>query len=614
MTFLKNSDSWFEAQRDELLSEGECILVVDASLAYAGLVRDYLIKKNFAAVAACSAEGMQQTLREKSIALVLLDIELPDANGQELLPRLMQDYQDLVVIMVTIIQEVDTVLACMRQGADDYLPKPVQFPDMLASIHKVLEKRRLKINSRHFQKAMEIAQFRLQLAHELSQKMNTAFLGQVELNEVLQAVLVGITAREGLQFNRAFLALFDEKGEVLQGRMAIGPGSREHGGLIWQSIHDLDLDLHDLLTSSNVLINDTEVNRIVRAIKVEASNEGHIFIRAIRSRKSIRVENGKCEYPVSMELIGLLQEETFVVVPLFSSSRSLGVIIADHFITRKPISPGRILALESFASQASLAIEHSRLFMNMEHKIRELEEMAGELEKNKNLLIETERYSAVGHVAAQLAHSIRNPITSIGGMARLLARKTSDPEWLQFLNMMMTESEKIETILEDLLSFVEKVQPRLVQTSLLAVIRKSLLLYASTMKKKRIRQNMRVPDTDVALRLDATLMQKVIVHLLRNSLDAMPDGGELTIAVTPQETEVEVSITDTGTGIHKPVLQQAADPFFTTKTIGTGIGLTFVKRIIDDHQGRMRIEAGSEGGTRVVIWLPRNDGEEGARN
>ena len=80
----------------------------------------------------------------------------------------------------------------------------------------------------------------------------------------------------------------------------------------------------------------------------------------------------------------------------------------------------------------------------LERKIQELEEVTSELAKNKDLLVEAERYSAVGHMAAQLAHSIRNPITAIGGTARLLARKIENRDWLQFLGMMASEAEKIE--------------------------------------------------------------------------------------------------------------------------------------------------------------------------
>jgi signal transduction histidine kinase len=280
------------------------------------------------------------------------------------------------------------------------------------------------------------------------------------------------------------------------------------------------------------------------------------------------------------------------------------VIIADHFITGRPITADRIQALESFASQESLAIEHSRLYMDMERKIKELESVTDQLQKNTDLLVAAERYSAVGHVAAQLAHNIRNPITSIGGTARLLARKTSDPDWLKFLTMMTAEAEKIEGILEDLFSFVKTVQPDFKHTAIGPVISKTLLLHSAVFREKGIKATFTQPDADPHLFLDAKLIQAALAHLIKNSIDAMPDGGELSIWLEVKEDMVQIFLEDSGIGIQESSLEQITDPFFTTKTAGAGLGLSLVNQIIEDHHGNLEIMAGEETGARVVISLP----------
>jgi len=428
----------------------------------------------------------------------------------------------------------------------------------------------------------------------------------VELDEILHAMLVGITAEEGLRFNRAFLALFDEAGETLEGRLAIGPGNREDGGRIWHDIEQQDLGLNDLFAriQRNETGVDAEVNRIVRALRVDAADAEHLLIRAVRTRQSINVEGGRCDFPVPLDLVGLLQEDTFVVVPLYSPSRALGVLIADHFVNRNPIDAERIHALESFASQASLAIEHCRLYVAMQRKIRELEEVTSELQKNKDLLVEAERYSALGHMAAQLAHSIRNPITAIGGTARLLARKIDNKDWLQFLGMMASEAEKIEKTLEDLFSFVEQVKPVCEKTRLLPLLHKSLLLHFSALKEQGIKQTLLLPEFDPVVDVDPRLIQQALVHLIRNSVEAMPDGGELFVEVASEEDRVRIVICDSGRGMDKGHVGHAADPFFTTKIIGTGMGLTLVKRIIEDHGGSLTLHNRSEGGLRATVVLP----------
>jgi len=591
---------------DELLEGDECIVIVDDFPDIVGLVQEFLQQRGLTAVTAGSADALRHRLADHNVALVLLDIGLPDADGTALLPELKRDHPDLAVIMLTAVTDLQTALACLRYGADDYLAKPVQFTDLLTTLHRVLEKRRLTIRNRRYQRQIEQATFRIRLAHELAMKMNTAYLSTTELDEMLHAILVGITAEEGLQFNRAFLALFDESGEVLEGRLAIGPGNREDGRRIWEDVKERKLGLHDLFTRIQANENgvNVEVNRIVRALRVEAMDSDHLLIRAVRNRQPINVVDGHCAYPVSLELLGLLQEDSFVVVPLFSPSRALGVIIADHFVSRGPITEEQVHALESFASQASLAIEHCRLYMAMQRQIKELEEVTGELQKNKDLLVETERYSALGHMAAQLAHSIRNPITAIGGTARLLARKIDNKEWLQFLSMMAGEAEKIEKTLEDLFNFVEQVKPVLERTHLLPVVRKSLLLHFKVFNDQGIRQTLVFPENDPLVEIDTRQIQQALVHLIRNSIEAMPDGGELTVEVRQPEGNVRIVIRDTGKGMSGEGMDKAVDPFFTTKMIGTGMGLTLVKRVVEDHGGNLTLERGSNGGMQATISLP----------
>jgi signal transduction histidine kinase/DNA-binding response OmpR family regulator len=592
---------------DEFLENGEVIVIVDDFEDIVSLLQEFLQQQGYASVAAGSADELRRQLAANKVALVLLDIGLPDADGTKLLPELKQQDPDMAVIMLTAVTDLQTALACLRYGADDYLAKPVHFTDLLATLRRVLEKRRLTIRNRQYQRQIEQANFRIQLAHELAMKMNTAYMSMVELDEILHAILVGITAEEGLRFNRAFLALFDEAGETLEGRLAIGPGNREDGGRIWHDLQRQDLGLHDLFAriQRNETGADAEVNRIVRALRVNAVDVEHLLIRAVRTRQSINVVDGRCAYPVPLDLVGLLQEDTFVVVPLYSSSRALGVLIADHFVNRIPIDDERIHALESFASQASLAIEHCRLYVAMQRKISELEAATNELKKNKDLLVEAERYSALGHMAAQLAHSIRNPITAIGGTARLLARKIDNKEWLQFLGMMAGEAEKIEKTLEDLFSFVEQVKPVCEKTHLLPLINKSLLLHFSAFKEQGIKQILQFPEEDPVVDVDPRLIQQALVHLIRNSVEAMPHGGELVVEVAAEEGWVRIVIRDSGRGMDKENVGHAADPFFTTKIIGTGMGLTLVKRILEDHGGSLTLHNRSEGGLRATLALPR---------
>ena len=593
----------------ELLEQDEVILIVDDYPDIVGLLQEFLEDQGLPTITAGSVSELYQTVPGHNVALTILDIGLPDGNGIELLPQLKKNFPDMSIIMLTAVTDLHTALECLRHGADDYLTKPVQFTEFFATLRKVLEKRRLAINNRRYQRQIEQANFRINLLHELTMKMNSAYLTMVELDEILQAILIGITADEGLRFNRAFLALFGENEQYLEGRLAIGPGCRDEAGRIWQEIQQKDLRIKEMIDSikQSCFIGNTEVNTIVRSLKVRADEADHLLIRAARDRKSILVKDGLCEYPVPRDLLDLLGENTFVVVPLYSPGRSLGVIIADHFVTRQPITEELISALESFASQASLAIEHCRLYMDMENKIDQLEALTYELEKNKDLLVEAERYSSLGHMAAQLVHNIRNPITSIGGTARLLARKIDNPEWLKFLQMMIAESAKIEETLQDLFSFVDQEIATREQTPLYPMIRKSLLLFYNSMQKKNIEHQLILPEPDPTIKADQHQFRQMLVHLIRNGIEAMPDGGKLSVETSYDDQQITIIIRDTGIGISDLILNQATDPFFTTKAFGTGMGLTVVKRIVKDHYGSLKLRKREEGGTEIILRFQRED-------
>jgi DNA-binding response OmpR family regulator len=402
----------------ELLLPGEVVAVVDDSPEIVLLLSHFLTNLGYTVVSAGNASAFYQLMETENIALVLLDIGLPDQDGNEILKDIVPSFPDLGIIMVTGTTDIDVALDCLRHGADDYLPKPISVNQLNYTVPNTLKKRRLAINNRLFQQELEKTNARMRFLHHLTLKMNTAYLNTVELQGILQAVLVGITSNDGLRFNRAFLALYDQDASYLEGKLAIGPASREHAGQVWNSIKEKGLQLDDILStiSNRTGDEDAEVNRIIQTLRISTAEKDHVLLQASRMKKSILVQNGKAEdCRIPQDLISTLGESTFVVVPLYSPDKALGVMIVDNFVTGTPISTEDINGLEIFASHASLAIEHSHFYAVMAEKISELELVTQELEKSKDLLVESERATAIGQMSAQLLHAIRNPLTAIGG-------------------------------------------------------------------------------------------------------------------------------------------------------------------------------------------------------
>lgn len=632
----------------QLLLNGEVVAIVDDDAAIREPLRIYFEEHGLAVVECSSAADLWQVLKNRRVALILLDIGLPDTDGLTLLPQILGQYPDVAIVMLTGVADLQVAVSCMRLGATDYLSKPVQLGDIFRVAKKALEKRRLIFENRKYQEELEEAHFRIKLLHQLSMKMNTVYLSTVELDEILRAILVGITAKEGLGFNRAFLAMFDEDNQVLQGRMAIGPSCREAASQVWGEMESRELSFLQIVNNFRQTCTgqDAAVNAIAQALRIPATETEHLLIRAVENRRSYKVspehgrrpvpldrrsKNGARQaeespwftkrqdrekepivLPVPTDLINLLGEDSFVVVPLYSPGRSFGVIIVDNYVTRHSILDSHVSALELFASQASLAIEQSHLYNEMQKKMAEMKAVNQELDRSKDLLVEAERYSALGHMAAQLVHIIRNPITSIGGISRILSKKTTDGEWLKYLNVIIHETERVESTLADLFDFVTYEQIHEEPLPLCTVIKKTAMLLQADMTKKRVVLVVDCPGPEPVVLGDMHQIRQAFLHLLKNAVEAMPDGGQLTIAVRSAEEQVTVSVIDTGHGIPDSYLDKAKDPFFTTKTYGTGMGLTLVDRVVTAHAGTFSLHPHSGGGleARVVLPLSRDGSAE----
>lgn len=594
----------------DLLEPGEFVAVVDDSPEVALLLTHYLETQDLSVVQVGTAADFINILQTQNIALVLLDIGLPDRNGDELLKELVPAYPDLGIIMVTGTTDIDTALGCLRQGADDYLTKPISIKEFARTVINTLRKRRLAINNRRFQRELQSTNSRMQFLHQLNYKMNTAYLNALELHAILKAILIGITADEGLRFNRAFLALENEEAEQLEGHIAIGTFSKTEAGQIWASIKQQGIQLNDILKSNlgDTNSTDTNTNKIIQSLRISTADKDNILIYSLRHKTTISVHNGQaqnCVVPNS--LIEILQQDTFAVVPLYSPSRSFGVIIVDNFITETPITSADIIDLEIFASQASLAIEHSYLYEEMARKISELEVVTTELKQNKDLLLKAERSITINRISSQLLHALRNPITSIGGTARLLTKKSTDTYTTDFLKIITNETDRIEQTLEDLFSYTEEKELKQTPYHLYAIIRETAFIFYSKFKKYNIEYQLRLDEIGPEISLNENKIRQVFSHLIRNSTEAMTQGGLLEIDAFENEEKITISISDTGAGIPEELLQRAMEPFYTTKPYGNGMGLALVKQIVTAHNGDFTIENRHPHGLKATLVLPKNE-------
>jgi C4-dicarboxylate-specific signal transduction histidine kinase len=228
--------------------------------------------------------------------------------------------------------------------------------------------------------------------------------------------------------------------------------------------------------------------------------------------------------------------------------------------------------------------------------------------QQEQILIDSERVSAVGKIALGLAHDLGNPLTIIAGSAQFCLQNLNAPpnikEYLQVINRNASAANKV---IKALLQFARPSgDPNFSPLELKELLQKTLLLLKSELAKKNIRVSHNHPKETPLILGDKSQLEQVLVNIILNSIEAISQKGKIDIKTeyTPAIKMVQLYIDDNGPGIAEENLDSIFDPFFTTRVRGVGLGLTISKKIIEQHQGKITAHNLPRGGTRVTLSLP----------
>jgi two-component system, NtrC family, sensor kinase len=294
-----------------------------------------------------------------------------------------------------------------------------------------------------------------------------------------------------------------------------------------------------------------------------------------------------------------------LIFPLLVMNRITGLVFLGKEAGGEAYRSGEIEILSTLLGQASFAFDNAYLYHQQKTRLKKL--------------YRADRLATLGQLAAGAAHEIRNPLTSIRSTIQFIQKDLPDPDKRALVAEVIGEVDRINDIIEGLLSFSRPGKPRIEPVDLDGLLKQTLSLVATTAAKKNIDMTLEFDSQEKKMTADPSQLKQVFLNIVMNALQAMDSGGKLLITVYSRKIGglfqqardcFSIVFQDSGEGIPREHLEHVFDPFFTTKRDGTGLGLSISYGIIQQHQGDIEIESVSaaespgDHGTRVTVTLP----------
>jgi signal transduction histidine kinase len=334
----------------------------------------------------------------------------------------------------------------------------------------------------------------------------------------------------------------------------------------------------------------------------EVKNDSALIGYLNKSKKAIVLEELSREIEISGERGGARIRELTEVreelkkigaalcIPLFFENKLIGLFNLGNKLSQDMYTDEDIDLLTTLSNQLAIAIENASLHDEM-------------LKAQKQLLM-ADKLSALGRTAAGLAHEIKNPLAAIKGMTQAIDLNPNDPEIMNdFKKVVPKEIDRLSVLIDNLTRLGRSPKLQFSQVNVNELVENILKLFESRCQNQNI-AIIRKFDNLPAMKADPEQLTQVFTNLFLNAIQAMPRGGDLTVAGAVLNDKVVIDIVDTGYGIPEDKLKDVFEPFFTTKDEGMGLGLAITYKIIKDHGGDIEVESRVGQGTKFMILLP----------
>ncbi|MCE7945963.1 MAG: response regulator [Chloroflexi bacterium CFX4] len=536
------------------------VLITDDNPQARMLLRRILEREAFRVEEAEDGESAVQKARSLLPDLVLMDIQMPVMDGFEAVRLLREDSltERIPIIVVTAAaRDSIDVAHGFGLGADDYILKPFNSSELIARARSKIKARRLE---------------------DTLQRRNAQ---------------LGILSRIGAQLVRA-LALPELAEYLLDALLDHLKGSSA-----------ILLLLDDTNTPNFWLVRGNSLERLLPLLVVWLPR----YI--VEYGQPVLIEDAQTLEPELSTAFTADQIRSGIAVSLAYQGRVFGALAVASQQTNQ-FSKYDLRLLEAVSAQASLAIRNAQLYSDLQAYAHNLEAMVQTrteaLQKVQQQLLRADKLAALGTLAAGIAHEINNPLQPLLTNLELTLEdidqtRPIDRELIEFATH---DVQRIKRIVSRLLDFARPAQTAFTPLPLNDLIHEVMVLAGKQLEHARVRVTLRLEAQQPA-HGNADQIRQVLLNLVVNAMDAMPNGGTLLIATADRQCEdvpcLELLVRDSGVGIPPDLIVHIFDPFFTTKLGGTGLGLAISHSIIEAHGGQIHVES-VPNQTTFTIYLP----------
>jgi len=556
---------------DNSAREKEHILVVDDEKDVVAFCLKVLAMKGYEAQGVFSGLQALELAKQRRFDLLLTDIMMPDMSGLDLLAEIKTITPDIAAVVITGFGNTDMAIKALRAGARDFVTKPFSIEELMTAIEHALSQSRLLRENIRLKALVPV----LEASHR--------FRSTMKLDQLLDEILETTAHQAGADHGRLFLMVGDDL---------------------------------ELMTSIGCEGQPVEITDLCKSLAP-----------ILRDKMETFVINDKLEVcPDAQQLLETFGVSSMLCLPLYAKDEAIGMLTLGKSNGLSPFDKGDVEVVSILGNQAAVVIESARLFdelvrarYELEKWNRELEERVEErtreLREAQEHLVRAEKLAVIGKLGAGVAHELRNPLGVISNSTYYLNLKmgNADPKVQKHLEIIQREVARSNKIITDLMSFVSFAELNakvadvndLVSEALERVETPSTVIVETTLQEQ-------LPE----VMLDSGKIQQVFVNLLNNAIQAMSDGGKLTITTQLKDGFVQITFSDTGCGIKPENMGRLFEPLFTTKAKGIGLGLAISRMLIEHHGGQITAHNNATEGATFVVALPikRVDDASGNRS